>query len=359
MPASRPTFTLTIGSLRSSTADPLGGPTRIVVDRDMDVAADALRVRLADRSGVALGDAVDLALGDDGAESAVFTGTVAALRLSVDGVEVLALGTLGALLNLRVAATYEGETAGAVVQDLVGRAALAVGTVDEGPVLPRFAVDARLSAHAHAKDLADRLGFELYADVHGAVCCHALGAAAGLDAVGGLLSAVTTSAVTTSAVTTGAVAGQSGERYQFGAHLLALTGAQEPPAWGTVEVGGESPVSGQGDRTAHWLTVDDSDYRGSAGTGDPRITLLDPAARTKDLADRFAAGHLAVARRVAHEVRVRVLGRPGVDLGDPAATADVPDALADGDGYVRAVRHRLDVEHGFVTDLRISMGAGT
>jgi hypothetical protein len=298
---------------------------------------------------VSLGDPADLALGDGGAESAVFTGSVAALRPSVDGVAVHALGTFGALLNLRAAATYEGETAGAVLRDLAGRAGLDTGTVDDGPVLPRFAVDARLSAYAHAKDLADRLGFELYADVRGELCCHALGGAAGLDAGGGLLGAAT-----------GAVAsalGSGGERYRFGAHLLAVAVARSPVAWGTVTVGGESPMSGQGDRTAHWLTTDDSDYRGSAGSGDPRVTVLDPAARTKDLADRFAAGHLAVARRTAHEVRVQVLGRPGVELGDPAGTADVPDALADGDGYVRALRHRLDPDHGFVTDLRIGLGA--
>jgi hypothetical protein len=118
-------------------------------------------------------------------------------------------------------------------------------------------------------------------------------------------------------------------------------------------------MSGQGDQTSHWLTVNDADYRGSAGDGDPRLILLDPAARTKDLADRFAAGWLAVARRTAHELRVTVLGRPGVDLGATVTAADVPDALANGSGYVRAIRHRFGSTAGFVTDLRVSVEAGS
>jgi len=352
MPASRPTFTLTIGALRSTTADPVGGPTRLLVERDMDVAADALRVRLADRSGVSLGDQVALALGEDGGETGVFTGTVAVLRPGLEGVEVLALGTVGELLNLRTAAVYEGQSAGDIARDLLGRAGLTAGTVDDGPVLPRYAVDGRLSAYAHVKGLADRLGFELYADAQGSGMFHALGPAAGLDSgAGGALSGALSSA-------SAGAAGAGGETYRFGAHLLDVTATREPAAWGTVDVGGESPMSGQGDRTSHWLTVDDSDYRGSAGSGDPHLTLLDPAARTKDLADRFAAGRLALARRTANQVWVSVLGRPTVDLGADGSAADVPDALAGGEGYVRALRHRFGPDTGFVTDLRFSVGAG-
>jgi phage protein D len=350
MPSSHPTFTLTIGQLRSTSANPVAGPARLVVDRDMDVPADALRLWLADRAGATVGDQVDLALGDDGAESAVFTGTVAALRPGVAGAELLALGTFGELLNLRTAATYEGQAAGSIARDLAGQAGLSPGTVDDGPVLPHFAVDGRLSAFAHLKGLADRLGYELYTDVQGRLMFHALGGAAGLDAVGGgPLGAVAGGLVT--------AAGGGGERYLFGQHLLEVTGTREPAAWGTVDVVGESPMSGQGERTSHWLTVNDADYRGSAGSGGPRLILLDPAARTKDLADRFAAGRLAVARRAANQLRVTVLGRPDVDLGADVSAADVPDALAAGSGYVRAVRHRFGAATGFVTDLRVSVEA--
>ena len=116
-------------------------------------------------------------------------------------------------------------------------------------------------------------------------------------------------------------------------------------------------MSGSGDTTADWLTIKDADYRGSAGSGDPVRLIFDPAARTKDLADRFAAGHLATAARRSQSLRVRVPGRSQVDLGDTLSVTGSPDARVTGTGYVRAIRHRFDVTAGFVTDFRISVSA--
>jgi hypothetical protein len=114
-------------------------------------------------------------------------------------------------------------------------------------------------------------------------------------------------------------------------------------------------MSRQGDTTEHWLTINDDDYRGAAGDGEPTLIVRDPAARTKDLADRFAAGRLAVAARTAREVSITVFGRPQVDLGASVATEAVPDEEINGSGYVRAIRHRLTENHGFLTDMRISL----
>jgi hypothetical protein len=351
MPPLRPTFTLTAGGVRSSTASPVAGPRALVVERDMDIPADAVELRLMERAGIALGDAVTVALGHDGEEEPVFTGSVAALRPTLAGVVVRALGTMNDLLNLRLATTYENQTAGAIARDLIGQAGLTAGTIDEGPQLPRYAVDHRLSAFAHLQELADRLGYELFGDRDGAVRFQALGPGAGLDAAGGLLGAVAGLAAALPGL-------EGGEGYAFGRHLLGANARSAPPGWGEVEVGGESPMSGQGDATAHWLTVNDADYRGSAGDGAPGLLVLDPVARTKDLADRFAAGHLAVAARRAHQVWLTVLGRPGVELGDPVAVSEVPDAALNGAGYVRAIRHRFGEGTGYVTDLRVSLGGG-
>jgi hypothetical protein len=115
-------------------------------------------------------------------------------------------------------------------------------------------------------------------------------------------------------------------------------------------------MSRQGDATSHWLTINDRDYLGSAGSGDPKLLFLDPAARTRDLADRFAAGRLAASQRTAHQVSITILGRPQLDLGDSISVGDVPDSLINGDGYLRAIRHRFSAVHGFLTDFSIGMG---
>jgi phage protein D len=345
----KPTFSLTVGSLSSDSDNPAGGPRAFLVERDMDVPADALRIDLADRSDIALGDDVSLELGHDGDNQTAFTGKVVRLQPALSGVTIFALGTMNDLLNYRSANTYESQTAGAIVQDLVGGAGLEAGTVDDGPTLPRFAVDRRVSAYVHVKGLADRLGYELYADRDGKVMFHALGDAAGLDAAGGGLLGAVAGAVSS------LLGGGSAEGYAFGKHVIAGSAHSSPPAWGSVQVGSESPMSSQGDSASHWLTTDDSDFTGSAGSGDPQLLLLDLAARSKDLADRFAAGRLAVAKRTAHQVSFTVLGRPQVDLGDDLNLSDVPDATFNGQGYVRAIRHRFNDRAGFVTEFRISL----
>jgi hypothetical protein len=347
MPTLRPTFTLTIGSLSSTTDNPVAAPGSLVVDRAMDVPADALRVHLRERAGVAVGDAVTLGLGHDGEEETVFTGAVEAVRPAISGVAVRALGKTHDLLNLRTSIIYVNQSAGSIARDLIGQAGLSAGTIDDGPVLPRYVVDRAVSGYRHLKELADRLGYELYTDRDGNIMFHALGPAGNLDALGGALGAVAGAA--------GGLLGAGGESYAFGQQLLSAATGSRGFAWGTVEVGGESPMSGQGDTTEHWLTTDDADYMGSAGDGGPELLVRDPVARTKDLADRFAAGRLAVAARTVRETSISVLGRPQVDLGHTVAVTDVPDEMVNGSGYVRAISHRFGDEAGFLSEIRISL----
>jgi hypothetical protein len=345
----QPTFALTIGSLSSTTDTPVAGPQSFRVERDMDVAADALQVRLMECAGVSLDAPITLDLGHDGANERVFTGTVVQLRPAISGVTVIALGTMHGLLSLSLASTFENQTAGSIVRNLLGEAGLPGGTIDDGPELPRFVIDRFQSAYAHIKGLADRLGYELYANRDGEIMFHALGDAANLDAAGGLGGAVAGAA--------SGLLGGAGEVYLFGQHLIAAHATSQPPAWASVDVGGESPMSRQGDTTSHWLTINDGDYRGAAGSGNPNLLVIDPAARTRDLTDRFAAGHLVTKQRTAHQVTITVLGRPQLDLGDAISVGDVPDGLINGNGYVRAIRHRCSVMQGFLTDVRIGMSA--
>ncbi|HWS86827.1 MAG TPA: hypothetical protein VN282_07675, partial [Pyrinomonadaceae bacterium] len=187
MAALNPAFQITVGSARSSSANPVGMPRRLTVERDMNVPADSCELLLAQAVGAEPGEEVrvELGMGDD--LKRVFTGEVIEVRPSLEGFRLRALGKMNALLKLRVSAVYEGRPAGDIVRDLVRRAGLSYGKLGDGPTLPIFYVDQRASAYRFARDLAERLGYELYTDREGKVMFHALGAAAGLDSgVGGL-----------------------------------------------------------------------------------------------------------------------------------------------------------------------------
>jgi len=344
----KPVFKLRLGSFLSETDNAAGGPGALRIERDMDVAADAAEVRLMERPEVAVGDAVEIELGHDGTTERVFTGELVELVPTLSGARLRALGAMNKLLNHRQSATYADQSAGSIVNDLAGAAGLDAGEVSNGPELPAFAVDRRRSAWAHVKSLADRLGYELYCDREGRLHFRAHGAAAELDSTGGL-GALAGAAASALGV------GGGGEGYAFGKHLIRLEAARRTPALASVTVGGESPSSTQGDATAHWLSRNDADFRGTAGSGGPESLHADGAARTKDLADRFAAGLLSRANRRAHEITFRILGRPSLDLGQELQVSDVPDALGNGSGYVRALRHRFDVEAGFITEVRLAL----
>jgi phage protein D len=319
----RPQFALSIGGLSSDTASPVGLPVRIVVDRDMDTPADALRILFGQTVDVTPGDPVELSLGYDEVEVA-FTGTVTDVRPSLTGAEVRALGGTLALMRLRTSAGYERRDAGAIVSDLANQAGMDTGTIDAGEVLPAYSVDKSVSGYTHAHALAVRFGFELYADREGKLMFHAP------EAQG------------------------SAATYTYGRDVLSLAGtsrqADLQPA-----VGGESPASDSGENTVHWLTIDE--LKGAAADGSAAL-VLDPAARTQDLADRFAAGLATVEQRTRQAIRLRVLGRPQAELGElVGADGDLAEGLT-GSGYVRSLRHVLDVRTGWTTELSVTTSAG-
>lgn len=85
--------------------------------------------------------------------------------------------------------------------------------------------------------------------------------------------------------------------------------------------------------------------------------MLEPLARTRDLAQAVADGLADAATGRSAEVVVTVLGRPEVDLADRVTVAGAPDELLAVTGTVRALRHRLDALSGFTTTLRLALEA--
>jgi hypothetical protein len=302
-----PRFSLRVGALRSSTVEPVGAPERIVVERDMD-RVDALRLWFGAAVTTTVDDQAEVALDDE----TVFTGTVTAVRPTLTGTEVLALGTSLALLRLRAPAGYERRDAGAIVRDLADRAGMATGTVEPGAVLPADYLDGAVSAYHHARALADRFGFELYTDRRGRLMFHAPRPTA-----------------TTA--------------YAHGRDLLAAEGTVRA-TWLEPVVGGEGHMSEGGESSAHWLSSADL----TGGTGDRLV--LDPLARTQDLADRFAQGYATTWRRGLRRTRLRVPGNARIDMGQwVRVTGEQPV----GSGYVRAVRHTVGARTGWVTELTV------
>ena len=355
-----PHFVLTLGGLTSNTDRAVGGPVAVNVTRSMGGGADALTVELAQRRGVQPGDDAGAELGFDGSTEKVFTGRVVEVAPTLTGVRVLALGRMDALLRLRVARSWEDRSVGAIVRDLADAAGVDVGRVDDGPTLPRFVVDAQSNAAAHVRALAERLGFELYTDRSGKLMFRALGAAAGLDSAGlGGLAAAAASAASVASAAVGSLLGgaSSGTGYEAGKHLIQATAWQRSAGVAAVNIGGAGPASSHGNQSSWWLSTGDDPHQGSAGSGHPMLMRMDAAARTKDLADRFASGTLVSAQRGTRTLRLRTLGRAALELGDTVQVGAAEDDAINASGYVRTLVHRCTASTGFVTDIGVEVAA--
>ena len=350
--ACAPKFSLTAGSLTTDSDAPVAAPSRFVVERSLAVPIDSLRVLLGASGGVAVGDPVTLDLGDADGTQRVFTGSVAELRPRLGGYGLFCIGTMLALVDLRVASFYQDSSAGDVVRDLTGQAGLDAGDISDGLSLPRYAVERRVGAHAQLRRLADRLGFALFADRAGKVCFKGIGAAASLGSsgIGGALGGAVAGAAS-------ALAGGGSTTLEYGKHLLAAEAALRPAPNRRVTVGGESAMSGQGDNKSHWLTAKDSDYEDSAGSGEEWL-ILDGSARTKDMAGRFAAGYAARMGQRTAALRATVLGMPALELGDACGLGGAPESGLNANGTVSGLRHRFGAHEGFVTDLVLMVEAG-
>jgi len=348
--ALRPKFSFTAGSLSANSESPSSGTWRFVVDRSLDTPIDALRVKLADCGGISPGEPVQLDLGDEDGLERVFTGSVAELRPRLHGCELYCLGTMLALVELRVSSFFQNQTAGDVVRDLLGQAGLDEGEVDDGLELPRFSVNRTVGAHAQLRRLAEKLGFSLFADRQGCVHFRGVGPAGNLGS-GGAFGSIAGAASAASELL-----GGGGSGFEYGKHLLAARGGLRPPLQRTVVVGGESPMSGQGDDKTFWLTATDSDFEDSVGDGED-LLIVDPSARSKDMAGRLAAGYAAQLNRSRADVFLRVLGQPALELGEDNSASNTSEDALNRSGYIKALRHRFGPSEGFVTDLVLSTEA--
>lgn len=343
----RPSFSLQSASLQSTSDNAVGGPDQFVVERSMAAGADSFTFVLHSPVALPVGEALTLELGHDGDNELVFTGAVVAVNSMLGGIRVQALGKAQGLLTLRAGGAYENQSAGAIVRDLAAKADVSVGTIDDGPTLPVFYVTSHRSAYYQLYELAQALGLEMFTTVDGNLQFRALGEAANLDSglgTGSALSAV------------GAALG-AGEVYRYGEHVLSIRHRKSELDWQQVHIGGESPMSELGDSTAHWLTANETDYTGVAGSGERSRTFIDPWGRSQDLADRIAEGRLISLTRSANQIAALVMGRPSLELGDDVRTDAFGNDTLNQAGYIHCLEHRFGSSWGFLTRWSATVGA--
>jgi len=313
---------VTIGS----TTYTLDDATRLLglrVQAALTVPVHTCRLALGPVTGVTVApaDAVSVALGYGDTVETVFTGTVATVDWDVARLTVHAASALQALVAARYNLVYENTKGGDIVSDLVSRLELQTEKVEAGLTFAVYALGEEQTVYAHLRTLARQCGFDLYATSEDKLVFAPYKAATTRD-------------------------------FTYGVDILAFTLDERPAPLSGVDVYGESPAShGQGTDGVSWLTK--KAVKGSAGNTAGRVlSIIDPTARTEDTAQQMATAILAAstAKRMG---ALKVLGAPGVKLGDAVKLAEMPLDSQNGTFKVTGVTHTLNSTRGFVTTLAV------
>jgi hypothetical protein len=320
-----PAYRLTIGHrVADTTVEPKASATTdLIVTLDLDARLDTVELVLGQVGGIApkLDDEAKIELGyaDDGGFTQVFDGVVNFFEPGLLTRRVVAVSNLRALARLFVDETFEGQTAGAIVKDLAGRAKVDVANADDGISFPAYVVDSRRTALAHMRDLAELCGFDCYANADGALVFEAF---AGGNAI---------------------------HDVDYAKQILEL----DIDRWSGTDVAvtawGESATGSSGAEAWGWLTKDFSSSAGHAGGGTPAFSFERPVLRTAESASTAATSALHAFARRAVRGRVVIPGQANVALGDAVRLRDVPLDGFDDTYQVRSVVHRITKQRGFTT----------
>src|SRR5262245_7698942 len=114
---------------------------------------------------VAAGDAVVVELGYGDELHTVFSGSIEAVEWGIAQVACRASGASRALVGARLNRVYEKSTAGDIVADVAGLLDIATGPMEAGLDFQAYAFSDGVTAYDGLRQLAERCGFDLYADV--------------------------------------------------------------------------------------------------------------------------------------------------------------------------------------------------
>ncbi|MCC6166170.1 MAG: hypothetical protein IT329_02985 [Caldilineaceae bacterium] len=297
----------------------------IQIDSYLAPGVDVAMLYLANEArapGVALGDPGSIELGyGDGGNVLVFTGHVDAVRTHLAGATRITLVNSSATLaRRRIDQSYQQQSAGAIVNDLIGQCGVAAGDVEDGSDYPFYVVDAPRTVYQHIARLAQRSGY-----------------AAWITAEDKLQFAP-------------AAADSAVQTFTYAQDLLAVHLVEGAPLAG-VMLTGEGAAGSQGSDAWPWLIKDAAAVQKSAGEEAGARPLVDAALRSGDALETAAAAYLAEQGGSAG--RLIVPGTPDVTVGTAVEIAGAPQDALNGLHLVTRLRHRYDKGRGFVTELAL------
>ena len=303
-----PGYTLTLGSQQW---------TKQIIRIDVSLAAapglDSLAALLPAAAPLKadLGDPAALTLNNGETEKPVFTGTIAAIQRSLDGIHLTAFDAGGDLAQFRPATTYEQVTAGSVVRYLCGDAGVDVGNVSDGVSLVYYVADPSRSALDHV-----------------ARVCGWSGAMARVSADNQLESIVVN-------------ATQADLALKFGREIHAIENRRLPSRVTSFTVAGESGVGDTSSSDALRPAIDFFAGHRPDGPALKARWRSEPALRTAAAGGTAGAALQRAYKSSRERGELTAFLQPALRPGTIIEVQSLPDGLPSGPLLVYRVRHDL------------------
>jgi hypothetical protein len=269
---------------------------------------------------------IELAAGD--ASGKVMTASVESILSSPESVVIRGSTGMRKLATARANQAFENRSLGQIASDLCSSAGVDKGPIAGGATYPYLIVDEGRSLLRHLRDLARREGLDLWFDEEDHLVLQAFSKTS------------------------------ADHKLRYGAELLSLELTGLDATADKAQVYGESPSSNLGSDTWYWIVKDPSPFRGEAGDGSRPAGRADAALRTKDAADLMAKSTAGEWKDRSRIGRARLLGRPGLQLGQAIEIQDAPRPELNGLFKVIALRHVYDKRAGFTTTVTFSGSGG-
>lgn len=320
----RPSYKISIGSTTIDSEKPSSGRlVSIFTEKSMATPADVFEIVLGVSSGLQINktDKISIELGYSEKLIKVFSGSVDRITPDINHIVVSGFSPFAALLSLRKNITRLNQKSGEIVSYLANEAGIDISRVDDGFELPYYVIDSGKNAYEHFIGLAKRNDFDLYCDEEGKLVFRKFSKT------------------------------RADHTFTYAKNILSIQVNSSNPFYEGVEIYGESPIDSKGKDTWCWYTRDFAPNKGSEGKKEKSLIIQDSIIRTKDSATAYAQAKLNFMKKSLVSGYAIVPGDPNIKLGDAVEFKGCPQGDLNQLFQVRQVRHTLDKDSGFRTEI--------
>jgi hypothetical protein len=320
----KPSYKISVGSTIIDSAKPSSGRlVSIFTEKSMTIPADISEIVVGVPFGSQINktDKISIELGYSERLMKIFSGSVDRISPSITNIIISGFSPFTALFSLRKNITRLNQKSGKIVSYLANEAGIETSMIDDGFELPYYVIDSGKNAYEHCIGLSKRNGFDFYCDEEGKLVFKKFSKT------------------------------RADHIFTYAKEILTMQADSSNLLYEGVEIYGESPIGSKGKDTWCWYTKDFAPNKGSEGRKEKSLLIQDSIIRTKDAATVCAQAKLNFMKKSLVFGSAIVPGDPNIKLGDAVEFKGCPQDELNQLFQVKQVRHTLNKDSGFRTEI--------